>query len=169
MRVFLLVAVLWPSRHLRVGRAPAHRSRLSSPDLAPLHLAVTTPVPRAQRFFDQGLRLLYAFNHPESLRAFREAARLDPGLAMAYWGQAMALGPNLNQPMTPENGRLAQEAIARALAAVARVDRAGARARPGTGGALLGRSSRRSHGARHAPTPRRCARWRRAIPEDPTC
>ena len=64
--------------------------------LGTLHLAVTTPVPRAQRFFDQGLRLLYAFNHPESLRAFREAARLDPGLAMAYWGQAMALGPNLN-------------------------------------------------------------------------
>ncbi len=88
--------------------------------LGTLHVAVTTSVPRAQRFFDQGLRLLYAFNHPESLRAFREAARLDPDLAMAYWGQAMALGPNLNMPMTPENGRLAHDAITRAVAAAGR-------------------------------------------------
>ena len=89
--------------------------------LGTLHFAVTTSVPRAQRFFDQGLRLLYGFNHPESLRAFREAARLDPELAMAYWGQAMAVGPNLNAPLTPENGRLAHEAITRALATVGRV------------------------------------------------
>jgi tetratricopeptide (TPR) repeat protein len=75
---------------------------------------VTTAVPRAQRFFDQGLRLLYAFNHPEALRAFREAARLDPTLAMAYWGEAITLGPNLNAPMSAENGRLAHAAIAKA-------------------------------------------------------
>ena len=84
--------------------------------LGTLHVAVTTTVPRAQRFFDQGLRLLYGFNHPESLRAFREAARLDPDLAMAYWGQAMALGPNLNAPLTPDNASLAMDAIAHAMA-----------------------------------------------------
>ena len=61
--------------------------------LGTLHMPVTTSVPQAQRFFDQGLRLLYAFNHAEAIRAFREAARLDPGLAMAYWGWAIALGP----------------------------------------------------------------------------
>src|SRR6187401_3047473 len=72
---------------------------------------VTTKVPRAQQFFNQGLRLLYAFNHPESLRAFQEAARLDPHLAMAYWGQAMALGPNLNAPLTAENAPAAYTAI----------------------------------------------------------
>ncbi len=84
--------------------------------LGDLHHPVSTSNDDAQAFFDQGLRLLYAFNHPEALRAFREAARLDPSLAMAYWGQAMALSPNLNAPMTPENGRLAYAAIEAARA-----------------------------------------------------
>jgi tetratricopeptide (TPR) repeat protein len=74
-------------------------------------MAVTTENVRAQAFFDQGLRLLYAFNHDEARRAFREAARLDPGLAMAHWGIALTLSPNLNAPMTPENGRAAFEAV----------------------------------------------------------
>lgn len=78
--------------------------------LSGLHRPVTTPVPRAQQFFDQGLRLFYAFNFEESLRAFQEAARLDPSMAMAYWGQAMALGPNLNAPMSDEDGRAAYRA-----------------------------------------------------------
>jgi hypothetical protein len=82
--------------------------------LGTLHYPVSTTNADAQRFFDQGLRLLYAFNHPESLRAFKEATRLDPTLAMAYWGQAMTLSPNLNAPMTPENGRLAHAAIQQA-------------------------------------------------------
>src|SRR6187397_2733565 len=72
---------------------------------------VTTQVPRAQQFFNQGLRLLYAFNHAEARRAFREAARLDPTLAMAHWGEAMTLAPNLNAPMSADNGRLAYQAI----------------------------------------------------------
>jgi len=84
--------------------------------LGTLHMPVATSVPQAQRFFDQGLRLLYAFNHAEAIRAFREAARLDPGLAMAHWGQAIALGPNLNAPMTQENGRQAYAAIRQARA-----------------------------------------------------
>lgn len=78
--------------------------------LSDLHRPVTTSVPRAQQFFDQGLRLFYAFNFEESLRAFQEAARLDPSMAMAYWGQAMALGPNLNAPMSDEDGRAAYRA-----------------------------------------------------------
>ncbi|MGE3405086.1 MAG: hypothetical protein AB7K63_21040, partial [Vicinamibacterales bacterium] len=88
-----------------------------APELSGLgthHFEVTTDTPRAQRFFDQGLRLLYAFNHPEAMRAFKEAARLDPDLAMAYWGQAMVLGPNLNQPMPPENEAPAFEAAMKA-------------------------------------------------------
>ena len=79
--------------------------------LGSLEFKVTTRVPAAQRFFNQGLRLLYAFNHAESRRAFREAARLDPTLAMAHWGEAMTWGPNLNAPMSVENGRLAYRAI----------------------------------------------------------
>jgi tetratricopeptide (TPR) repeat protein len=102
--------------------AQAHPLQAAAP-LAPelsglgsLEYQVTTSSPQAQRFFNQGLRLLYAFNHAEALRAFREAARLDPQMAMTFWGQAMALGPNLNAPMTVANGRLAYDAIRRASA-----------------------------------------------------
>jgi len=63
------------------------------------HFKVSTKHPRAQEYFDQGMRLVYAFNHAEAHRSFREAARLDPDFAMAYWGQALALGPNINDPL----------------------------------------------------------------------
>jgi tetratricopeptide (TPR) repeat protein len=63
--------------------------------------AITTDNEQAQRYFDQGLRLTYAFNHPEALRAFRKAQELDPACAMCYWGEAYALGPNINAPMDP--------------------------------------------------------------------
>jgi hypothetical protein len=65
-------------------------------NLGNLRCPVTTQIAEAQRFFDQGLTLVYAFNHAEALRSFREAARLDPSCAMAYWGQALALSPNIN-------------------------------------------------------------------------
>jgi len=80
------------------------------------HFPVTTQVPESQVFFDQGLRLTYAFNHSEALRAFKEAARLDPGNAMAYWGWALVLGPNLNLPMVPEVVPQAYRAIQQAVA-----------------------------------------------------
>ena len=63
---------------------------------------VTTNSEQAQRFINQGLTLTYGFNHAEAARAFAEAARLDPNAAMAYWGQALVLGPNINAPMAPE-------------------------------------------------------------------
>jgi len=66
------------------------------------HPITTTHNPESQAFFAQGMNLLYGFNHPEAVRAFRESARLDPDNAMAWWGQALALGPNLNLPMQPE-------------------------------------------------------------------
>jgi tetratricopeptide (TPR) repeat protein len=62
---------------------------------------VATKSRQAQRFINQGVNLAYAFNHAESHRAFREAARLEPKLAMAYWGQALVLGPNINALMEP--------------------------------------------------------------------
>jgi len=68
-------------------------------NLGTLHFPITTSVDRAQEFFDQGLRLTYAFNHAEAHRSFMEASRLDPGAAMTYWGQAYALGPNINDPL----------------------------------------------------------------------
>tara|TARA_R110002049_G_scaffold302625_3_gene495834 strand:+ start:3954 stop:5654 length:1701 start_codon:yes stop_codon:yes gene_type:complete len=60
------------------------------------HHDITTADPDAQRYFDQGLVIDFAFNHAESARSFRAAQRLDPGCAMCYWGEALALGPNIN-------------------------------------------------------------------------
>ncbi|MET3843236.1 tetratricopeptide repeat protein [Bradyrhizobium sp. OAE829] len=63
---------------------------------------ITTANERAQAYFDQGLRLAYAFNHDEARRAFRTAQKLDPDCAMCFWGEALVLGPNINLPM-PED------------------------------------------------------------------
>lgn len=77
---------------------------------------VSTKNKLAQKFFNQGLRLTYAFNHAEAHRSFMEAARLDPGLAMAYWGQAYALGPNINDPFPDEERKNKyNEAIEKAI------------------------------------------------------
>jgi len=62
------------------------------------HMAITA-TPEAQKFFDQGVRLVFGFNHAEAIRSFREGARLDPNCAMCWWGVAFALGPNINLPM----------------------------------------------------------------------
>jgi tetratricopeptide (TPR) repeat protein len=77
--------------------------------------AVSTTDARAQQFFNQGFNLSYAFNHAEAGRAFREAARLDPNLAMAYWGQALVLGPNINAAMEPGDEPPALTAIKTAI------------------------------------------------------
>jgi tetratricopeptide (TPR) repeat protein len=65
---------------------------------------ITTSNKEAQDFFNQGLRLAYAFNHAESHRSFMETSRLDPASAMGYWGQAYSLGPNINDPL-PDDTR----------------------------------------------------------------
>src|SRR5262250_1374815 len=61
--------------------------------LGNLHHPTSTQNAEAQKFFDQGLRFIYAFNHDEAARSFGEAARLDPNFAFAYWGIAEAVGP----------------------------------------------------------------------------
>lgn len=77
---------------------------------------VSTKVERAQLFMNQGLNLTFGFNHAEASRAFAEAARLDPSLAMAYWGQSLVLGPNINAPMAPEAEPKAFELLQKAIA-----------------------------------------------------
>lgn len=85
--------------------------------LGPLGHKVSTRNKQAQAFFDQGLKLCYAFNHEGAIAAFTRAAELDPQLAMAHWGVAYALGPNYNAPaITPEAHQAAYAAIQRALA-----------------------------------------------------
>jgi tetratricopeptide (TPR) repeat protein len=85
-------------------------------DLGDHHYAIRTSEPLAQQYFDQGLRLYYAFNHQEAIRAFREAQRLDPECAMCWWGEALAWGPNINLPMDSVSGAAAYAAAQGALA-----------------------------------------------------
>ena len=75
---------------------------------------ITTRLTKAQQFFDQGLRLTYAFKHDEAERSFREAARLDSTCAMCWWGVAYAAGPNINLPMTEDGEKRAFAAIRQA-------------------------------------------------------
>jgi tetratricopeptide (TPR) repeat protein len=77
---------------------------------------VSTKNAQAQLFMNQGLNLSYAFNHAEAGRAYREAERLDPNLAIAFWGEALALGPNINAPMDPAAEPKALEVIQKAVA-----------------------------------------------------
>src|SRR5499427_3742285 len=83
--------------------------------LSDLHHPVSTKNPEAQQFFDQGLRLIYAFNHDEAARSFRKATELDPKLAIAYWGVAEAVGPNYNDPADDARFQQAHDAIQKAV------------------------------------------------------
>ncbi len=83
--------------------------------LGRVHHSVSARNPRAQRFFDQGLAYIYAFNHEEAERSFKRAAELDPLLAMAWWGVALAVGPNYNLDVDPDREKQAYDATQRAL------------------------------------------------------
>lgn len=84
-------------------------------DLGSHHHEITAASPRAQAYFDQGLRLLYGFNHDEAILAFKEALKYDPNCAMAYWGIAAAKGPNYNAAMDAEAAKASFEASRKAL------------------------------------------------------
>jgi tetratricopeptide (TPR) repeat protein len=83
--------------------------------LGDLHHPVSTQNHEAQEFFDQGLRLIYAFNHDEAARSFQRAADLDPKLAIAHWGIAEAVGPNYNDPASDERFKQAHDEIQKAV------------------------------------------------------
>ena len=85
-------------------------------DLGDHHVPITTDLTAAQNYFDQGIRLYYAFNHAEAVRAFKEAQRLDVDCAMCWWGEAMAWGPNINLPMDEPSAIAAYAAVQGALA-----------------------------------------------------
>ncbi|HEX6838857.1 MAG TPA: hypothetical protein VF334_19900, partial [Polyangia bacterium] len=81
------------------------------------HRAISTTNGEAQRFFDQGLRLTYAFNHEEAGRSFEAAAARDPSCAICFWGAALVLGPNYNQPAGAERAKKAVALLKKAAAA----------------------------------------------------
>jgi tetratricopeptide (TPR) repeat protein len=96
------------------SHAQTHSVTLVS-GLGDLHHPVSTHNPEAQKFFDQGLRFIYAFNHDEAARSFQHATELDPQLAMAYWGVAEAVGPNYNDPADPDRFKRAHDAVQKAV------------------------------------------------------
>jgi tetratricopeptide (TPR) repeat protein len=83
-------------------------------NLGSFHVPISTSNPQTQQYFDQGMRLAYAFNHAEAVASFEEAARLDPRCAICHWAVAYALGPNINAPMDSAAGARAWAAIERA-------------------------------------------------------
>jgi tetratricopeptide (TPR) repeat protein len=119
------VATGSPNMMLRLAQTEVPRAEMSAassgptfaetepplwPGLGSITYKITTGNERAQAYFDQGLRLAYAFNHGEAQRAFRMAQKLDPDCAMCFWGEALVLGPNINLPMQ-------EDAVAPAYAA----------------------------------------------------
>ena len=115
-----------PRMMLRLSQTEVPRAEMSAATSAPafadtepplwtglgsIAYKITTANERTQAYFDQGLRLAYAFNHGEAQRSFRMAQKLDPRCAMCFWGEALVLGPNINLPMQ-------EDALAPAFAAV---------------------------------------------------
>jgi len=112
------------------GKAAASASKVAAAGDAPLlpglgsrSYRISTASKLAQRYFDQGLRLAWGFNHAEAQRAFQKAQQLDPRCAMCYWGEAYVLGPNINVPMD-------EKAAAPAAAAAAKARELASKARP---------------------------------------
>jgi tetratricopeptide (TPR) repeat protein len=108
----LLLAASMPAQSPTAEKTPAVRL-LSG--VGNIHHPVSTRNPEAQAYFDQGLSLVYGFNHEAAARSFRRAAELDPGLAMAWWGVAEAVGPNYNDPASPNRFQQGHEAVQKAV------------------------------------------------------
>ena len=164
----------------RLAQTEVPRAEMSAANLAPafadsepplwdglgsITYKITTANERAQAYFDQGLRLAYAFNHDEARRAFRMAQKLDPDCAMCFWGEALVLGPNINLPM-PE------DAVAPAYAAAQKAKALAGQGEPARAGADR-RASRYATAAIRRPPARRSMppmrpRWRRLQSSFPT-
>lgn len=99
-RLFFVILLLFPVAALgQHGHAPAKApapTTMLATGLGDINHPVSTNNAEAQKFFNQGLSYIYAFNHEEAVRSFKQAAQLDPQLAMAYWGVALAMGSNYN-------------------------------------------------------------------------
>ena len=112
MKPLLLVALLSVPA-VAQHHAPAPKLNIVTLDdgVGNARVSVSTKNAEAQRWFDQGMRYVYAFNHDLAVRSFRKAAELDPALAMAHWGVALALGPNINLDVDAEREQAAWEAV----------------------------------------------------------
>ena len=95
VRTIILLGILFLSFHLAQAREPLFEG------LGSYTRTITTTSPEAQRYFNQGLAFLHAFNHSAAIRSFQEAALLDPTCAMTHWAIALASGPHINFPAVP--------------------------------------------------------------------
>ena len=113
---FVVVMSSWFAMFSPAAAAPAEQTAAPPlfDNLGSLHHPITTTSEQAQRYFDQGLRFVYAFNHEEAIRSFEAAADWDPEAAMPYWGIAFALGPNINRVMEKKDERRAIEMVQKA-------------------------------------------------------
>jgi tetratricopeptide (TPR) repeat protein len=116
---FLMLSANTPAQHAH-DTSPDSKPPLLMSGLGDVHHTVSTTSSDAQRFFDQGLALVYGFNHDEAVRSFKRAGELDPQLAMAYWGIALALGPNINMDVDAEHEKGAYEAVQKAVSLAAK-------------------------------------------------
>ena len=123
MRTFLLTLTLSLSFYtVTLSQHTNHSTKKNTeerpgtliPGMGSHHHPVSTTNVEAQKFFDQGMSLVFGFNHEEAIRSFKRAAELDPQLAMAHWGVALALGPNINLDVDPEREKAAYEAVQKA-------------------------------------------------------
>ncbi len=125
MRVFriLLLSLIVAAPALAQHDAASHddaKPMALEPGLGHFHWAVSTKNAAAQKYFDQGMKYLYGFNHESAVRSFQHATQLDPDLAMGYWGAALALGPNINLDVDPDREKQAYDGVQAALAHASR-------------------------------------------------
>ena len=117
MQRFIVALTLCAFASIVSAQAPAPDSGVPLYDnLGTHHQKISTTAPVAQQYFDQGLRLTYGFNHDEAIASFKKAADLDDKCPMCYWGQALAMGPNINMPMDLKQEPAAYELAQKALA-----------------------------------------------------
>ncbi|HEV2351497.1 MAG TPA: hypothetical protein VG028_16820 [Terriglobia bacterium] len=109
--LLLAPQIAHPQEHMSMASA---KPAVLLPGMGNLHHPISTKSAQAQRFFDQGLTLVYAFNHEEAARSFKRAAELDPQSPMPWWGIALAVGPNYNLDVDPEREKEAYDAIQKA-------------------------------------------------------
>ncbi len=109
MRLVALASLLLLA--LSAAAAEPAKEVTLDPGLGNLHWTVSTKNAKAQAYFDQGMKYVYAFNHEAAIRSFNEATRLDPELGIGYWGTALALGPNINLDVDPDREKQAYEAV----------------------------------------------------------
>jgi tetratricopeptide (TPR) repeat protein len=114
--LFIIILFISTAVFTQTDHAPEGKPAMLFPEMGNHNHPVSTQNAEAQKYFNQGLTFIYAFNHDEAVKSFKKALELDPNMVMAYWGIAYALGPNINLDVDPEREKAAYDAVQKALA-----------------------------------------------------